>query len=91
MLTAGQETPRGCQPRQKRGVAIVLTGYVVTAWKVGGEQWKSWVSKYSKLLLEEVTRRSTVFISYHAMHQHLLQVKLKKISSLMTYSKFRIR
>ena len=45
VLTAGQETPQGCQPRQRgEGVAIVLTHHAVSAWNAGGEQWRSWGS-----------------------------------------------
>ena len=52
VLTAGRETPQGCQPKQRgEGVAIVLTGHAVTAWKAGGEQWKSWGSRIIKATL----------------------------------------
>ena len=51
VLTAGRETPQGSQPRQREGVAIVLTGHAVTAWKAGGKQWKSWGSRIIKAAL----------------------------------------
>ena len=52
VLTAGRETPQGCQPRQRgEGVAIVLTGHAVTAWKAGGKQWRSWGSRIVKATL----------------------------------------
>ena len=42
VLSAGRSTPGTGQPRQRgEGVAIVLTGEAVTAWKAGGEQWKA--------------------------------------------------
>ena len=38
LLTAGGETPQGCQTRQGcEGVAIVLAGHAVTAWKAGAK------------------------------------------------------
>lgn len=45
VLAAGRETPQGDQPKHRgEGVAIVLTGHAVTAWKAGGKQWRSWGS-----------------------------------------------
>ena len=42
VLSAGRPTPGTGKPRQRgEGVAIVLTGEAVTAWKAGGEQWKA--------------------------------------------------
>ena len=52
VLAAGRETPQGDQPRHRgEGVAIVLTGHAVTAWKAGGEQWRSWGSRIIKASL----------------------------------------
>ena len=45
-----------------------------------------WVSR-EKLLLEEAAGRPTVYTSFHVMHWPLLQAELKRITSLITYSK----
>ena len=60
VLTAGRETPQGCQPRQRgEGVAIVLTDHVVSAWKAGGEQWRSWGSRIIKATLGGGSRKTS--------------------------------
>ena len=42
VLTAGRPTPQARQPRQRgEGVAIILSGPAVAAWKRGGEVWKA--------------------------------------------------
>ena len=52
VLAAGRDTPQGDQPRHGgEGVAIVLTGHAVTAWKARGEQWRSWGSRIIKTYL----------------------------------------
>ena len=59
VLTAGWETPQGCQPRQRgEGVAIVLTHHAVSTWKAGGEQWRSWGSQIIKATLGRNTRKT---------------------------------
>ena len=46
VLAAGRPTPSVGQTRQRgEGVAIVLNGPAITAWKAGGEQWKAWSSR----------------------------------------------
>ena len=46
VLTAGRPTPQAGQPRQRgEGVAIILSGPAVAAWKRGGEVWKAWSSR----------------------------------------------
>ena len=46
VLTAGRPTPQAGQPRQRgEGVAIILSGLAVAAWKRGGEVWKAWSSR----------------------------------------------
>ena len=60
VLTAGRETPQGCQPRQRgEGVAIVLTDHAVSAWKAGGEQWRSWGSRIIKATLGGGSRKTS--------------------------------
>ena len=46
VLTAGKDVPEVGQVRQRggEGVAIVLSGKAVNAWKAGGSQWKAWLS-----------------------------------------------
>ena len=42
VIAAGRLTPQPGQSGQRgEGVAIVLTGPAIDAWKKGGEQWKS--------------------------------------------------
>ena len=42
VLTAGSEVPgRGVVRQRGEGVAIVLSGPVLSAWKAGGSQWKA--------------------------------------------------
>ena len=46
VLTSGREVPIGSGVRQRgEGVAIVLAGPAVHAWKAGGCKWKAWSSR----------------------------------------------
>ena len=46
VLTAGREIPTGRGVRQRgEGVAIVLSGPAVHAWKSGGSKWRAWSSR----------------------------------------------
>ena len=46
MLAAGRPVPRAGAVRQRgEGVAIVLSGLAVGAWKEGGSCWKAWSSR----------------------------------------------
>lgn len=46
VLTAGREVPTGRGVRQRgEGVAIVLSGPAVHAWKSGGSKWRAWSSR----------------------------------------------
>ena len=82
VLTAGRETPQGCQPRQRgEGVAIVFTDHAVSTWKAGGEQWRSWGSRIIKATLGEAAGRPVVYTSYRVMHRHLLQAEWKRTIS----------
>ena len=52
VLTAGRPTQDANQPHWRReGVALVLSGPDVDAWKLGGEQWKGCGSSLVKALL----------------------------------------
>ena len=45
VLAAGRPVPTHGEPGQRgEGVAIVLSGPAVQAWRSGGEQWKAWSS-----------------------------------------------
>ena len=49
------------------GVAIVLTGKAIAAWRAGGEQWKSWGSRIIKVTLgggNRNTNRIHILSSY---------------------------
>ena len=46
VLTAGRTTPAQGEPVQRgEGVALVLRGLALEAWKRGGKQWKAWGSR----------------------------------------------
>ena len=53
VITAGRPTPQGDQSRQRgEGVAIVLRGPAIEAWRNGGDQQKSWGSRLLKITLD---------------------------------------
>ena len=46
VLTAGRDVPGiGYVKQRGEGVAIILTGPAIGAWKAGGKCWKAWSSK----------------------------------------------
>ena len=46
VLTAGREVPNTGEVRQRgEGVAIVLSGEAMSAWRAGGSQWRGWSSR----------------------------------------------
>ena len=46
LLTAGHPVPAPGEPIQRgEGVALVLTGPAITAWRAAGQQWKAWSSR----------------------------------------------
>ena len=46
VLAAGRPTPSAGQPKQRgEGVAIVLSGAALEAWKAGGREWTAWSSR----------------------------------------------
>ena len=51
VLSAGRLIPRDGLAK-KRGVAVVLSGPAITAWKLGGCQWKAWSSRLVSATLE---------------------------------------
>ena len=59
VLTAGRPTPQAGQSMHRgEGVAIILSGPARTAWKTGGEQWKTWGSRLIRVTLVSGKRRS---------------------------------
>lgn len=53
VLAAGRPTPSDRQPNKRgEGVAIVLRGTAVSAWKKGGKQGKSWSSRLITAVLQ---------------------------------------
>ena len=46
LLTAGRPAPALGKPIQRgEGVALVLTGPAIPAWRTAGQQWKAWSSR----------------------------------------------
>ena len=65
VLTAGREVPvRGVVRQRGEGVAIVLSGPALSAWKAGGSQWKAWNSRLVTAKLKVGSGRSS--------HLHIL-------------------
>ena len=64
LLSAGQPTPADGVPIQRGGgVALVLLGSALVAWRCGGKQWKVWSSRCISAFLE---------FSGHAGRLHVL-------------------
>ena len=46
ILTSGRSTPTQRETVQRgKGVALVLIGLALVAWRCGGKQWKAWSSR----------------------------------------------
>ena len=59
VLAAGRPTPSAGESRQRgEGVAIVLGGPAVQAWKASGKQWKAWSSRLVTATLHTGKSRS---------------------------------
>ena len=53
ILSSGRDVPKEGGSRQRgEGVAIVMSGPAVSAWKAGGSQWKAWSSRLVTATLE---------------------------------------
>ena len=53
VLTSGRVVPEQEGSRQKgEGIAVVLSGSAVSAWKAGGSQWKAWSSRLMRVSLK---------------------------------------
>ena len=58
VLTSGREVPEHVGSRQRgEGVAIVLLGPAVSAWKAGGSRWKAWSSRLITVSLKTGRRK----------------------------------
>ena len=59
MLTAGRPTPgTGGLRKRGKGVAIVLLGQAIAAWRTAGEQWRTWSSRLVSTFLQTGSRRA---------------------------------
>ena len=80
LLTSGREVPGKGEVRQRgEGVAIVLSGETVTAWKTGGSQWKSRSSRLITVTLEVMV---DACMFYLAMLLHMQLAGKKRTGSL---------
>ena len=81
LLTAGRPTPAlGAPAHRNKGVALVLDGPGLVAWKHVGRQWKAWSSRWLSACLEFGGMLVSCILC-PAMHQlELLVVRRKKIS-----------
>jgi len=53
ILSSGRDVPKEGESRQRgEGVAIVMSGPAVSAWKAGGSQWKAWSSRLVTATME---------------------------------------
>ena len=53
VLSAGRKVPRDRGNGQRgEGVALILSGPAVDAWRTGGSQWKAWGSRLITATLE---------------------------------------
>ena len=58
VLAAGQPVPMPGEPGQRgEGVAIVLSGPAIHAWRAAGEQWKAWSSRLVSACLQTGRRK----------------------------------
>ena len=70
VLTAGRTTPAQGEPVQRgEGVALVLRGLGLDAWKKGGKQWKAWSSRCvpACLLMPGSRRRKLHVVSCYTL------------------------
>ena len=59
MLAAGRPIPAAGEPiKRGEGVAIVLSGPAITAWRTAGEQWKAWISMLVSACLQTGSRKA---------------------------------
>ena len=59
ILTSGRKIPSDGEPVQRgKGVALVLSGPAIEAWKDGGKQWKAWGSRLVSAKLQLNNKRT---------------------------------
>ena len=75
VLTSGRSTPREGQSVQRgEGVALVLRGQALAAWRLGGQQWKAWSLRCVTAVLQ-VDKRPSGYIWCLVMHLPEQQVE----------------
>ena len=58
VLAAGRPVPEAGEPLQREeGVALVLSGAAVRAWREAGEQWKAWSPRLASVRLQTGSRK----------------------------------
>ena len=88
MLAAGWPVPQAGEPLQRgKGVALVLSGVTVIAWREAGEQWKAWSPRLVSVAYKPVAERGTVLMCCRVMHQHEQPIEQRKTSSMMIFSR----
>ena len=61
LLTAGRPVPVPEQPIQRgEGVAVVLSGPAISAWKAGGQRWKAWSPRLISTCLATGSRKEDI-------------------------------
>ena len=85
VLTAGRDVPEMGHVKQRgEGVAIVLTGPAIGAWKASG---KAWNSRIISAILVSGSRSWTVFMFSLAMLQNMHPAGKRERYSLIACSK----
>ena len=88
MLTAGRSVPgTDCVRQRGEGVANVLSGPAVSAWRAGGSKWKPWSSRIVSVSIKVgLSRQDCLSVLSLAVLPHMLPVEKNRINSTMTYS-----
>ena len=88
MLTVGRDLHGIGHVKQKgEGVAIVLIGPAIGAWKAGGKCWKAWNSKIILATLVFGSHSWDVFMCSLSLLQHIHPARKRKRHSLIACSK----
>ena len=59
MLAAGRPVPTAGEPMKRgEGLAIVLSGPTIAAWRAADEQWKAWSSRLVSTCLHTGSRKA---------------------------------
>ena len=80
VLTSGREVPSlGRSRRRGEGIALVLRGPAIIAWRNGGSQWKAWGSR----IISATLACDCMF--FLVMLLFLLLVGMRRMSSLILF------